>query len=143
MEVAELALDIEQHVDIDCPIDKAFTGMLEQISTKMKYPDGRSMNFKLEARPGGRWYRDLGNDSGHLWGHVQVIKPPAILEISGPMFMSYPVINHMEIRFTEHNGKARVTLRHRAVGAVEEQHRIGVSGGWKDMLDALKRDSES
>ena len=53
MEVAELALDIEQHVDIDCPIDKAFTGMLEQISTKMKYPDGRSMNFKIEARPGG------------------------------------------------------------------------------------------
>ena len=143
MEVAELALDIEQHVDIDCPIDKAFTGMLEQISTKMKYPDGRFMNFKLEARPGGRWYRDLGNDSGHLWGHVQVIKPPAILEISGPMFMSYPVINHMEIRFTELNGKTRVTLRHRAVGAVEEQHRVGVSGGWKDMLDELKRDSES
>ena len=41
------------------------------------------MPFKLEAWPGGRWFRDLGNNAGHLWGHVRVIKPPALLEISG------------------------------------------------------------
>ena len=44
----------------------------------------------IEPWPGGRWYRDLGNNAGHLWGHVQVIKPPTLLELCGPMFMSFP-----------------------------------------------------
>jgi hypothetical protein len=43
----------------------------------------------LEQWPGGRWSRDHGNGIGHLWGHVQVIKPPVLLELSGLMFMSY------------------------------------------------------
>ena len=25
--------------------------------------------MKLEAWPGGRWFRDLGDGNGHLWGH--------------------------------------------------------------------------
>ncbi len=32
------------------------------------------MPMKLEAWPGGRWFRDLGDGNGHLWGHVQAIK---------------------------------------------------------------------
>ena len=47
------------------------------------------MPMKLEAWPGGRWYRDLGDGNGHFWGHVQAIKRPTLLEISGPLFMSY------------------------------------------------------
>ncbi|HEX3702577.1 MAG TPA: hypothetical protein VHU82_04550 [Vicinamibacterales bacterium] len=35
----------------------------------------------LEAWPGGRWFRDLGDNTGHLWGHVQAIKPPTLPEI--------------------------------------------------------------
>ncbi|NUM55312.1 MAG: SRPBCC domain-containing protein [Candidatus Hydrogenedentes bacterium] len=142
MEVLELAVDIEQHVDINRPIADVFNGLIRQFTEKMVYPDGRSMNFKLEAKPGGRWYRDLGNDTGHLWGHVQVIKPPTILEISGPMFMSYPTVNHIEVRLTEEDGKTRLTLRHRAIGMIEEQHRTGMADGWKQMLDQLKCDSE-
>jgi len=26
------------------------------------------------ALAGGRWFRDIGNNAGHLWGHVQVIR---------------------------------------------------------------------
>ena len=53
-------------------------------------PEGASLSLKLEAWPGGRWYRDLGNNTGHFWGHVQAIKPPTLLEICGPLMMSYP-----------------------------------------------------
>ena len=53
-------------------------------------PDGKPMPMKIEPWPGGRWYRDLGDDNGHLWGHVQAIKRPTLLEITGPLFMSYP-----------------------------------------------------
>ena len=29
-------------------------------------------------------------DNGHFWGHVQAIKRPTLLEITGPLFMSSP-----------------------------------------------------
>ena len=59
------------------------------------------MPMKLEAWPGGRWYRDLGDDNGHFWGHVQAIKRPTLLEITGPLFMSYPVVSNLQYRLSE------------------------------------------
>ena len=41
-----------------------------------------------EAHPGGRWYRDLGGNNGHVWAFVQSIKRPVLLEFWGPLFMS-------------------------------------------------------
>jgi hypothetical protein len=96
----------------------------------------------LEPKPGGRWYRDRGNGIGHLWGFVQVIKPPTLLELSGPMFMSYPAINHLEVKVEPASGGCRVTLRHRAIGMIDPQHRKGVSTGWNHMLSEIKKDCE-
>lgn len=138
MELDALKLDIEQHVDIARPIDAVFEGLLNHVTEGMKYPDGRSMDFKLEAWPGGRWYRDLGDNNGHLWGHVQSIKRPTLLEFVGPMFMSYPVAGHIEYKLSEVDGGTRVSLRHRAIGMIEEAHRQGVTQGWRQILDALK-----
>ena len=76
------------------------------------------MPFKLEAWPGGRWFRDLGNNAGHLWGHVQVIKPPTLLEIWGPMMMSYPAVNHLQYRFTAQGSGTRLTFVHRGMGLI-------------------------
>ena len=64
--------------------------MLDQLGPEGQMPGGKPFPMKIEPWPGGRWYRDLGNNSGHLWGHVQVIKPPTLLEICGPLMMSYP-----------------------------------------------------
>ena len=47
-------------------------------------PDGKPLPMKIEPWPYGRWYRDLGGDNGHFWGHVQAIKKPTLLEICGP-----------------------------------------------------------
>jgi len=33
--------------------------------------EAKPMPMKLEAWPGGRWYRDLGDNNGHFWGVVQ------------------------------------------------------------------------
>src|SRR6202040_911749 len=49
--------------------------------------EAKPMPMKLEAWPGGRWYRDLGDNNGHFWGVVQAIKRPTLLEITGPLFM--------------------------------------------------------
>ena len=59
--------------------------------------DGKPMPMVLEPHPGGRWYRELGGDNGHLWGFVQSIKRPALLEIWGPLFMSTGATSNMHV----------------------------------------------
>src|SRR5689334_21342941 len=99
--MADLILDVEQHVEIKGSPDKVFTKMLDHFGKGFTRPDGASMDMILETSAGGRWYRDRGNGIEHLWGFVQVIKPPVLLELSGPMFMSYPAINHVECKIEE------------------------------------------
>ena len=129
-------LHIKQDTLVAAPIQTVFETLLE--------PSGRfeEMNMKLEAWPGGRWYRDLGNNSGHLWGHVQVIKPPALLEIVGPMFMSYPVASHIQYRLTEEAGGTRLALVHQAVGLISDEHAEGVQKGWGEILDSIRAAAE-
>jgi len=116
--------------------------MLHRFGEGNTRPDGESLNLRLEPKPGGRWYRDRGNGVGHLWGFVQVIKAPTLLELSGPMFMSYPATNHLELKVEPVAGGSKVTLRHRAIGMIDPEHRKGISTGWKHMLTELKKDCE-
>jgi hypothetical protein len=73
---------------------------------------------------------------------VQVIKPPALLELTGPMFMSYPAANHIQFRLTPVAGGTTLTFRHRALGLIDEQHRKGVVEGWNHMLNRIKERAE-
>ena len=70
-------------------LEASFAALLEQMGPANETPDGNPLPMKIEPWPGGRWYRDLGNDNGHHWGHVQAIKRPTLLEITGPLFMSH------------------------------------------------------
>ena len=106
-------------------------------------PDGKPMPLVLEEWPGGRWFRDLGKNQGHLWGLVQVIKPPTLLEIHGPLFMSYAVTGHVQFRISQTADGAELSIRHQAVGMIDGQHREGVTSGWQSMLDRVKSASES
>jgi hypothetical protein len=64
----------------------------------------QSMIDQGRARPGGRWYRDLGEDNGHFWGTVQAIKRPTLLEITGPLFMSYAAVSNLQYRLSSGGG---------------------------------------
>jgi hypothetical protein len=132
-----LTLHVHQKIEIDAPMSVVFQTILDQ-DNLIANQDGKSMNLKLEAWPGGRWFRDLGNNAGHLWGHVQVIKPPTLLEITGPMMMSYPAINHVQYRLSEKAGVTTLALTHRAIGELDPQHREGVGKGWKMNLEQIK-----
>ena len=94
------SMKIQKEIFIEAPIDIAFECVLAQLGPESQMPDGRPFPFKLEAFPGGRWLRDLGNNTGHLWGHVQVIKPPKLIELWGPFMMSYAATNHAQYRRT-------------------------------------------
>lgn len=140
MNLENMTLDIEQTIDIEGPIETVFKSALHRLGKGNLREDGESMQMILEEYAGGRWYRDRGEGIQHLWGHVQVIKPPVLIELSGPLFMSYPAINHLELKFDETGEKTRMTLRHRALGMIEPQHREGVTQGWKSFLDTVKSD---
>ena len=143
MKTDELILDHEQFVDVNGPIGEVFKATLNRLGKGNTGRDGTSLQMNLEEWAGGRWYRDRGDGIQHLWGHVQVIKPPVLIELSGPMFMSYPAINHLEVKLEQASaGGTRVTLRHRAIGLIEQAHREGISTGWKGILDNLASDFE-
>ena len=123
-------ISILKEVEIAAPIEIAFAAMLEEIGPGGEMPGGKPFPMIVEPWPGGRWYRDLGNNAGHLWGHVQVIKPPTLLELSGPMFMSFPGVNHVQYRLTRDGDVTRLKFAHQAMGPIPEEVREGVGHGW-------------
>jgi hypothetical protein len=132
MDLQKCLFETEAQVVVKARPSAAFEGLLRQLCEVNGLP------LKLERFPGGRWFRDLGDDSGHLWGFVQVIKPPTLLEIHGPLFMSYPVAGHVQFRLAEADGGTRVTVRHRAFGLIDDTHREGAPKGWKQILDGIE-----
>ena len=123
-------------------LETTFEALLEQIGPENETPE-QKMPMKLEAWPGGRWFRDLGNDDGHLWGHVQSIKRPMLLEITGPLFMSYAVANNLQYRLSEEKDGTLIRFHHKAFGVIQEEHRRGVSKGWTSMNERIKQRAEA
>ncbi len=129
---------IEQEITIEAPPEVVFESILAELGPGSVMPDGTPFPMKIEPWPGGRWFRDLGANKGHLWGHVQVIKPPTLLEICGPMFMSYPVASHVQYRVTATTGGATLALNHRAMGMIPDDHMEGVNEGWAHGLKRVR-----
>jgi hypothetical protein len=131
-------VNIYQEFDIEASLEITFEAILAEIGPECQMTDGTPMPFKLEAWPGGRWYRDLGNNHGHFWGHVQVIKPPKLLELCGPMFMSYPATNFVQYRLTPEGAGTRLQFTHRGLGLIPAEHREGVKKGWGHGLKRIR-----
>jgi uncharacterized protein YndB with AHSA1/START domain len=135
-------MEIKKEEAIDAPIEIVFQAMLDQLGPESQLPDGKPMPMKLEPWPGGRWYRDLGNNTGHFWGHVQVIKPPTLLEICGPMPMSYAATNHIQYRLSAEGDGTRLKFRHQAIGLIPQEHRDGMPEGWGQWLKRIRELAE-
>jgi uncharacterized protein YndB with AHSA1/START domain len=137
------SFEISKEIQIAAPIAIAFEAMLDVLGPAGEMPDRKPFPMKIEPWPGGRWYRDLGDNAGHLWGHVQVIKPPTLLEISGPLMMSYAAVNHLQYRFKEEGAVTRVEFHHRALGVLLSEHREGLPQGWTYWLDHIRQRAEA
>ncbi|MDB5298942.1 MAG: hypothetical protein JWO87_605 [Phycisphaerales bacterium] len=135
-------INIVKNVEIAAPIDIAFEAVLQELGPGSEMPDGKPFPMKIELWPGGRWFRDLGNDAGHFWGHVQVIKPPTLLELCGPMFMSYPAVSHVQYRLTAEGEITRLKLTHTAMGLIPKEHQEGVSTGWEHGVNRIRQIAE-
>ena len=137
-----LTLTVTEEVHVRASLDATFDSIVSQIGRLNETPDGQPFPMVLEPWPGGRWYRDLGSHNGHLWGHVQAIKRPTLLEIYGPLFMSYPTMSNVQYRLTEVEGGTVIAFRHVAFGFVSDDHRKGLGTGWKAILTRIQREAE-
>lgn len=128
---------IEQEIHVKASLDTTFAALLEQLGPQNETPE-QKMPMKIEAWPGGRWFRDLGGDNGHLWGHVQAIKRPTLFEVSGPLFMSYAVANNLQYRLSEEKGGTLIKFHHKAFGVIPDSDRKGMTEGWATMNANIK-----
>ncbi len=141
MGIESLTLEVKQEIRVRASLENTFAALLEQIGPENESPQGK-MPMKLEAWPGGRWFRDLGEGNGHLWGHVQAIKRPTLLEICGPLFFSYAVVSNLQYRLTEEGGETVINFHHKAFGVIQEEHRRGLTAGWGHMNQLIKGRAE-
>lgn len=141
-EIESLSLSITQEIHVNAPIEVTFDALLEQLGPANEKPDGTPMPMKLEPRPGGRWFRDMGGDNGHFWAHVQAIHRPSLIEFAGPLFMSNPVANNVQYRLKEEGGVTVIHFQHSGFGLIQEPHRKGVVIGWSYMHEQVQKRAE-
>src|ERR1017187_6905931 len=112
--IDDLTLNVTQEVHVNATLEATFAALIEQLGPANETPE-KPMPMKIELWPGGRWYRDLGEGNGHFWGHVQAIKRPTLLEITGPLFMSYAVVSNVQYRLSESEAGTLIKFHHQAL----------------------------
>ena len=137
-----LTLNLTQEIRVKASVENTFEALLEQIGPENAKPDGSKFPMKIEAWPGGRWFRDLGGNSGHYWATVQAIKCCELLELCGPLFMSYPVINNIQYRLTKTQDGTLITFRHTALGYIPDEVRHNMNKGWANILERTRGAAE-
>jgi hypothetical protein len=140
---AENQITITEDIFVEASIETTFNSLLAQLGRQNETPEGNPLPMLLEAFPGGRWFRDLGGDNGHLWGFVQSIKRPTLLEIWGPLFMSTATSNNLIYRLSEDGGGTRISFRHTLVGPVPDEFTKHMAPGWEVLHARVKRQAEA
>lgn len=142
LSLEQLTLTVTEEIRVRAPLETTFATLLEEMGPHNETPSGDNLAMKIEPWPGGRWFRDLGGDNGHFWGVVQAIKRPTLLEISGPLFLSAPVMSNMQYRLTAVDGGTLIAFRHSALGFVPDEVRKNMGSGWSQLHDRVRRVAE-
>jgi len=141
--IENLTLNITQEIHVRASLEVTFEALLAELGPENSTPEGTRMSMKIEPWPGGRWYRDLGDGNGHFWGNVQAIKRSTLLEITGPLFMSYPVVSNLQYRLSEKDGGTLIKFHHTALGLIQDDHRQGVTKGWTHLHNRVRELAEA
>jgi uncharacterized protein YndB with AHSA1/START domain len=134
---------IVEEIAVRAPLEQTFRSLVAQMGRLNETPEGTPLPMILEPRPGGRWYRDLGGDDGHLWGFVQSIKQPVLLEIWGPLFMSTAATSNLLYRLSETPEGTLIRFTHTLVGPFPEEHRSRLATGWTALHARVRQAAEA
>lgn len=136
-------LNLNQEIRVQAPLDLTFAALLEQMGPRNETHDGKPLPMKIEPWPGGRWYRDLGDNNGHCWAFVQAIKRPTLLELAGPLFLSSPVVSNLQYRLSAIDGGTLITFRHTALGFIPDDYKDGMTQAWAHIMARVRKQAET
>jgi hypothetical protein len=136
-------LTVTEEITVRASLEQTFDSLLVQMGRQNQTPDGSPLPMILEPHPGGRWFRDLGGDNGHLWGFVQSIKRPALLEIWGPLFMSTAATSNLLYRLRETSEGTVISFTHTLVGPFPEEYPSRLATGWAALHARVRSAAEA
>jgi hypothetical protein len=62
--IDNLTLSVTQEILVRSSVTATFAALLEQMGPGNEGPDGSPLPMIIEPWPGGRWFRDLGDNNG-------------------------------------------------------------------------------
>ena len=134
---------ITEEIAVRASLEQTFQSLIAHMGRLNETPEGAPLPMVLEPRPGGRWYRDLAGDNGHLWGFVQSIKRPVLLEIWGPLFLSTAATSNLTYRLSETPDGTLIKFTHTLLGPFPEDHRPRLAAGWTALHARVRQAAES
>ena len=107
-------IHITEEILVRATLEKKFASLIAQMGrlneTRMASPAMVLETRRRALVPGAC------GENGHLWGFVQSIKRPTLLEILGPLFMSTAATSNLLYRLSEVDGGSLITFTHTLVG---------------------------
>ena len=130
------AFEIVKEEEIAAPVDIVFETILEQMGPLNSTPE-KPMPMKLEAWPGGRWFRDLGNNTGTSGASCRPSNRRRCWRSPVRFLCRLRPSRISSTGSREENGVTRLRFVHRAMGWVGEADR-GVDVGWTDLIKRIR-----
>jgi uncharacterized protein YndB with AHSA1/START domain len=137
---------LEFTVDVEQPIDAAFTLFTEKIGTwwptkTHSIGEDRVAELVFEPRVGGRLFERLDDGTEYAWGEVLVWEPPTRVTITWHPNPEPSAMTEVDVGFAPLDaGNTRVTLTHRhwqRLGTLAAEARTGYSHGWPGVLSCF------
>lgn len=139
---------VELSVQLDVPVTKAFQAWTLQLGKWWSSGfliGGEGASLHCEPSLGGRVYEKWPSkgskiDAGSLWGIVTEIQKDSRLEITGALGMPGVVQGKLGLDFESTGTRScTLTLRHAAIGEVDQEVQEGYEAGWDYLIDQCLR----
>ena len=133
-------ISIQREIAIAAPIEIAFEAMLEEMGPGGEMPDGKPFPMVIEPWPGGRWYRDLGNNPATSGGTSRSSSRRRCSSCAGRCSCPSPPSTTCSTGFTADGEGTRLEFTHRAMGPIPERGPGGRGTGMGLRPQADRRD---
>jgi len=124
-------------------MELTFAALLDELGPRNEAGPAHPTPMRLQPWPGGKWMRDLGENNGDFWGHVQAIKRPRLIEFCGPMILSHRATSNVQYRLSEEPGGTLIRFCHRAFGAIDGAGQQAVGQDWSFIHARMKGRAEA
>lgn len=134
---APRAARIHQQVEIAAPRQVVFHALTQRIGDWWGPPylaNPETTDLTLDLRPGGALREIWPDGGGAVWGTIEILDAPRLIQFNSRAFMPGAVAGLVTFELAESGGVTRVTVDHRVIGMFEADRPAIHEGGWGDLL---------